>query len=158
VSLNFCARSVTTTLNSRSKIGREDIKWQELLLHFRSIQAKHEKARRQALGTETTPFSGFSATNSDKLGEALKSPVPSSRPPLRRKVTGPTSDQVLTVNNIPNAVQHRPGVLSPLNPRARGSTGMLASALSGGGQPVSPTSGAGQQAGKQKRTLSLSRK
>lgn len=148
-------RSVASTLNSRSKLGREDIKWQELLLHFRSIQAKHEKARRQALGTDTTPFSGFSATT-DKLGETSKLPAP-SRPPMRRKVTGPTGDQVSTINTT-NAGQHRPGVLSPLNPRARGTAGMLASALSGGGAPVSPTAMAPQQGGKQKRALSLSRK
>lgn len=35
---------------TRSKLAREDIKWQELLQHFRSVQAKHEKARRLALG------------------------------------------------------------------------------------------------------------
>ncbi|KAF9050517.1 hypothetical protein BJ165DRAFT_1525738 [Panaeolus papilionaceus] len=38
-----------------SEIGRDDIKWQELLLHFRTVQAKHEKVRRQALGSDTPP-------------------------------------------------------------------------------------------------------
>jgi vacuole morphology and inheritance protein 14 len=35
-----------TTVSTRSNLSREDIEWQELLSHFRTVQTKHEKARR----------------------------------------------------------------------------------------------------------------
>ena len=76
-------------LSTRSKLGREEIKWQELLLHFRSVQAKHEKARRQALGADTIPFSGFSATTDKSTDVGGNRPTTAgSRPPMRRRVTG----------------------------------------------------------------------
>ncbi|ODN81757.1 hypothetical protein L202_02141 [Cryptococcus amylolentus CBS 6039] len=37
---------------ARSKIGKEEIKWQELLSHFRNVQNRHEKARRQLHSTD----------------------------------------------------------------------------------------------------------
>ncbi|WVR06414.1 hypothetical protein IAU60_003445 [Kwoniella sp. DSM 27419] len=38
----------TATSTTRSKLsGKDEIKWQELLSHFRSVQGRHEKARRQ---------------------------------------------------------------------------------------------------------------
>lgn len=135
---------------SRSKIGRDDIKWQELLLHFRSVQGKHEKARRTALGTETAPFSGFSGNSSDKTGETsatgagrtTMANANTPRPQMRRRVTGNEPP----VPNIPPR-----NTLSPLNPR-RGQTGYLPSALG----PQSPTSA---QPGKaQPRVIGVSKK
>ncbi|KAF7332341.1 Heat repeat containing protein [Mycena kentingensis (nom. inval.)] len=62
--------NIASTLSStRSKIGREDIKWQELLLHFRSVQSKHEKARRLALGTEGSIFFLWSFGFRERLGQ-----------------------------------------------------------------------------------------
>ncbi|WVO19011.1 uncharacterized protein IAS62_000287 [Cryptococcus decagattii] len=37
---------------TRSKIGKDEIRWQELLSHFRSVQNRHEKARRQLSPTD----------------------------------------------------------------------------------------------------------
>lgn len=141
--------SAAGAINSRSKIGRDDIKWQELLLHFRSIQGKHEKARRTALGAETAPFSGFSGNStSDKTSESSATGAGratnanQSRPQMRRRVTG----QEPPVPAIPPR-----NTLSPLNPR-RGQTGYLPSALG----PQSPT---GLQATKvQPRVLSVNKK
>lgn len=130
-------------LSTRSKLGREEIKWQELLLHFRSVQAKHEKARRQALGADTTPFSGFSATTEKPADASAGRPTSiASRPPMRRKVTGEAP---------PPAISIPPrNALSPLNPRARQS-GLVPSALN----PQSSTSTQAQgQSSKQLRTLS----
>ncbi|GLB34076.1 putative vacuolar protein 14 C-terminal Fig4p binding [Lyophyllum shimeji] len=146
--LHIAPKSTMGPLSSRSKIGRDEIKWQELLLHFRSIQAKHEKARRQALGTDTTPYSDF--TDVDKPGDSLASnlpgtertgrPVTVGRAPLRRRVTG---ELPLNPNAAP--APGRSGALSPLNPRAR----------IGAPAPNGPSS---QQGQKQRRTISLTRK
>ncbi|KAK2466024.1 hypothetical protein APHAL10511_001666 [Amanita phalloides] len=115
--LHIAPKSTVSTIASRSKLGRDDIKWQELLHHFRSVQARHEKARRQQFGTDATSFSEL--PDGDKLGEPMGTGLagervgrPTSRPPMRRKVTG----------DIPGGsggVATRSGALSPLNPRAR---------------------------------------
>lgn len=105
------------TIATRSKLGRDDIKWQELLHHFRSVQARHEKARRQQFGADGTSFSEF--PDGDKLSEPLGIGLagervgrPTSRPPMRRKATG-------DIPAGPGAPAIRSGALSPLNPRAR---------------------------------------
>lgn len=118
-------------LSTRSKLGRDDIKWQELLLHFRSVQGKHEKSRRQALGADSTPFSGFSAAQEKPADSSLGPGRPPSsaaaRPAIRRKVTGSE------VPTLPAITVPPRNVLSPLNPRSRG--GIIPSALN----PQSPT-------------------
>ncbi|WVQ80690.1 hypothetical protein IAT38_002795 [Cryptococcus sp. DSM 104549] len=38
--------------SARSKLGKEEVKWQELLAHFRKVQDRHEKARRQLHSTD----------------------------------------------------------------------------------------------------------
>ncbi|KZP20135.1 ARM repeat-containing protein [Athelia psychrophila] len=148
--LQIAPKSAAGSMASRSKIGRDDIKWQELLLHFRSVQGKHEKARRTALGAETAPFSGFSGNSGDKTGESSATGAGRTatgtlnppRPQIRRRITG---NETL-VPNIPPR-----NVLSPLNPR-RGQAGYLPSALG----PQSPTSA---QPGKaQPRVMNVSKK
>ncbi|KAF8076679.1 vacuolar protein 14 C-terminal Fig4p binding-domain-containing protein [Lyophyllum atratum] len=146
--LHIAPKSTMGPMSTRSKLGRDEIKWQELLLHFRSIQAKHEKARRQALGTDTTPYSDFS--DSDKPGDLSGSnpagtertgrPITVGRAPLRRRVTG---ELPLNPNAAP--IPGRSGALSPLNPRAR-----VGGPTTNGAVPV-------QQSQKQQRT-SLTRK
>ncbi|KAJ7068616.1 vacuolar protein 14 C-terminal Fig4p binding-domain-containing protein [Mycena amicta] len=153
--------SVGVSMSStRSKIGREEIKWQELLLHFRSVQSKHEKARRMALGTDA----GFSSalSDSDKMEDSRPSrgSNSNSRPGMRRKVTGEFSGPPTV---IPGPVASRSGVLSPLNPRARpGQTNLLAGAVIAqtgvGTGPPSPVA-MSQQSQKQRRTtIGLGRK
>jgi len=147
--LHIAPKSTIGPLSSRSKIGRDEIKWQELLLHFRSIQAKHEKARRQALGTDTTPYTDF--TDNEKAGDSSTSnssgaertgrPITVGRAPLRRRVTG---ELPLNPNVVPPP--GRSGALSPLNPRARV------------GAPTANGPASAQQAQKQRRTISLTRK
>ena len=48
--LHIAPKSTPNVSSTRSRIGRDEIKWQELLTHFRSTQMRHEKARRQAIG------------------------------------------------------------------------------------------------------------
>ncbi|CDO73780.1 hypothetical protein BN946_scf185015.g108 [Trametes cinnabarina] len=153
--LHIAPKSTVGNLSStRSKLAREDIKWQELLQHFRAVQIKHEKARRQALGSsDSTSFPPY--TNG-----AEKPPTPPSGSAAagasvpagtRRKVTG----------DPPRPPSRSGGVLSPLNPKARVQSALANSALSGGGSsgtnqtPGAPT---GQIQSKVRRTLSLSRK
>jgi len=160
--LQIAPKSSAGPLATRSKLGRDEIKWQDLLLHFRSVQAKHEKARRQALGAtaaDTASFSGFSEKSGgggDASGsgggrqQQQQQQAPSViRPPMRRKVTGeflPPSMAVAPPRNV----------LSPLNPRARGQSG------SSGLNSQNAGAGTGQgQAGKQQqqlRALSVNKK
>ncbi|KIY49481.1 ARM repeat-containing protein, partial [Fistulina hepatica ATCC 64428] len=109
-------------LSSRSKIARDEIKWQELLQHFRIVQSKHEKARRQIMGTaDSNPFTGF--TESDILVDpSTASDRPSrlpARPAIRRKPTGEATAVHVT---RPGTPPPRGTALSPLNPRARSGT------------------------------------
>ncbi|KAJ7284062.1 vacuolar protein 14 C-terminal Fig4p binding-domain-containing protein [Mycena rebaudengoi] len=155
--LHIAPKPSLAQLSSRSKIGRDEIKWQELLLHFRSIQSKHEKARRLALG-DASAFSGLSDTekSDEKPGRSS-----GSRPNVRRKVTGESNP------GVPTAVASvqstgRGGVLSPLNPRARGQSGLLANVVvtqnAVGPGPLSPAQLLAQQSQKQRRTIGLGRK
>ncbi|KAG6817894.1 hypothetical protein H0H87_001726 [Tephrocybe sp. NHM501043] len=114
--LHIAPKAIPGPLSTRSKLARDEIKWQDLLLHFRSIQAKHEKARRQALGTDTTSYSDL--TDNEKPAEAANAPgdrvgrpATVGRAPLRRRVTGEVP--------LATAIPGRSGALSPLNPRAR---------------------------------------
>ncbi|KAF8238983.1 ARM repeat-containing protein [Tricholoma matsutake] len=150
--LHIAPKSTVGQLTTRSKIGRDEIKWQELLSHFRSVQAKHEKARRQALGADTSPQSesidtervgdpsGGSGAGTDRIGR----PLTMGRAPLRRRVTGE-----LPLNPITVPTPGRPGALSPLNPKAR-----IGAQVQNG---ATPTPLVAQQP-KQKRMISLTRK
>ncbi|KAH9833697.1 ARM repeat-containing protein [Rhodofomes roseus] len=150
--LHIAPKSTVASISStRSKLGRDDIKWQELLSHFRMVQGRHEKARRQALGTDTTPFAGFTmnekpATN----GPTTSTPAaPSSlRPQIRRKVTGGEGPA--------RPPSRSSGVLSPLNPKARAQSGLLASNLAH--PPTSPTLSAQAPMKQPPRTLTLNKK
>lgn len=159
--LHIAPKSTVGAMSTRSKIGRDEIKWQELVQHFRSVQAKHEKARRQALGTDTTSFSEY--TDSERPLDSGERTVRNAgiRPPMRRRVTGDTSIHPNTSSapvpgpNTP--FSPRNGALSPLNPRARGNSGMLASAISPTGGHPTAAAALAQQAQKQRRTISLNR-
>ncbi|KAJ7087383.1 vacuolar protein 14 C-terminal Fig4p binding-domain-containing protein [Mycena crocata] len=157
--LHIAPKSSMGQMSSRSKIGRDEIKWQELLLHFRSIQSKHEKARRQALGADVSAFSS-GLSDSDRSEER---PSRSSRPGMRRKVTGEINVGVPASAVNPGPLSARSGILSPLNPRARGQTGLLANAVIAqtgpGPVPPSPAALLAQQSQKQRRTtIGLGRK
>ncbi|KAG6854348.1 hypothetical protein C0991_007853 [Blastosporella zonata] len=115
--LHIAPKAAPGPLSTRSKLTRDEIKWQDLLLHFRSVQARHEKARRQALGTDTTSYSDFTDNENpaeapgSMPGDRVGRPATVGRAPLRRRVTG----------EVPAAppITGRAGALSPLNPRAR---------------------------------------
>ncbi|OJT05369.1 Protein VAC14 -like protein [Trametes pubescens] len=161
--LHIAPKSTVGNLSStRSKLGREDIKWQELLQHFRTVQIKHEKARRAALGSADSV--SFPPPYANGTSAADKPPSP---PSGSVSVTSPTSSP--SIGPVPAQTRRkvtggdgplRPpsrtgGVLSPLNPRARGGSG-LANSLPPP-QPGSPT-GQTQVQTKVRRTFSLSRK
>ncbi|EUC66429.1 vacuole-associated enzyme activator complex component (Vac14), putative [Rhizoctonia solani AG-3 Rhs1AP] len=113
--------TVATQVANRSKVARDEIKWQELLSHFRSVQAKHEKARRRDLAIE--PEFSFIDPNEPDRAQG------SNRPTMRRKLSSQPND-------VPTGRQG--GALSPLNPK-RGLLGSAVSAIGGGGRPTSPT-------------------
>jgi len=155
-SIGFLPKSAIAPLSTRSKIARDDIKWQELLLHFRSVQAKHEKARRQALGHDTSPIMGFPEEKPNDTSDRVGRPGSIGRPPIRRRVTG----EVSVSNIVPQPpLGLRSGALSPLNPKARttGLTGLMGASNSGN-SPLNPATVALGQAQKQRRPLEPTRK
>ena len=151
--------STISPLSTRSKIGRDEIKWQELLLHFRSVQFKHEKARRQALGNDTSPIIGFPEDKVNDTSDRVGRPG-SGRLLMRRRATGEISES--NIDPQPPQVGSRSGALSPLNPKARapsGLTGLIGANSSGKLTPnLNPSTIALGQAQKQRRPLEPTRK
>jgi len=133
--------STVATVATRSKLARDEIKWPELLAHFRTVQTRHERARRAALG------------NAPDISSTLPSSTLPERPVARRRVTGvaeapaqSTSSGSSVGTGGPSNAQ--PRALSPLNPRARVQAG-VATTLTAQGQVLGS---------RPKRALSLVRK
>ncbi|KAF8260639.1 armadillo-type protein [Lactarius quietus] len=124
--------STVATVSTRSKLARDEIKWPELLAHFRAVQTRHERARRVALGS------------APDISATLPSSALPERPPARRRhwLVGAGSSAAAGPSN------GRPGALSPLNPRARVQGG-VATTLTAQGQVLGA---------RPKRGLSLVRK
>jgi vacuole morphology and inheritance protein 14 len=122
ITISCTYRTSMGSVSGRSKIGRDEIKWQDLLQHFRQVQGRHEKARRQATGVDASPLSGYPELEKTEVYNE-KTPRSSGRVPMRRRVTG--GDLGTTVPTP------RSGVLSPLNPKARGPSGVLTSSHAG---------------------------
>ncbi|KAL5507888.1 hypothetical protein ACEPAH_5506 [Sanghuangporus vaninii] len=122
--LHIAPKSSSNAYSGRSKLGRGDeIKWQELLMHFRSVQGRHEKLRR----------------GEDSLLERADKPTLNgmggpSRPGMRRRVTGNEGLPPAGLSSGMNAASGtgtpvsgnaassgagggRGGILSPLNPK-----------------------------------------
>jgi len=126
---------------TRSKLARDEIKWPELLAHFRTVQTRHERARRAALGS------------APDISSTLPSSALPERPVARRRGTGvgdvpalaTTSGSSVGTGGPSNG---QPRALSPLNPRARVQSG-VATTLTAQGQVLGARS---------KRGLSLVRK
>ena len=150
-----------TISSTRSKLGREDIKWQELLQYFRSVQAKHEKARRQNLGTDSSPLSELLANDRDRTSPASSQAGPPGFGAGknvggglgRKRVMGQPGGGGLSEPGMMGPPS-RSTALSPLNPRSR-QNGLL-----GGGGTVPPQSppSSGGPAQRPKRALSLVKK
>ncbi|EJD53971.1 ARM repeat-containing protein [Auricularia subglabra TFB-10046 SS5] len=150
----------TVAASARSKIIKEDIKWQDLLNHFRAVQVKHEKSRRMDFNSSSGngPSLGDSAFTGTTERTERSYMSNGSRPTSRRRVTG-ESVQMPLPPPIDTGGRARPPALSPLNPiaqsvgqagpRARGppalpeTHGRLASIASASsaaaGRPMSPT-------------------
>lgn len=140
--LHISPKSTPNVSSTRSRIGRDDIKWQELLTHFRSTQMRHEKVRRQAMGdgdnaSITMPgysdrdldLSGLHLNQKEVVGDNRSGLVRSAvvlRPGMRRRATGESS--------MPSGALGRSGALSPLNPKARVTSGLSTGNVTG--QPV----------------------
>ncbi|KAF5363894.1 hypothetical protein D9756_000214 [Leucocoprinus leucothites] len=146
--LHIAPKSTPNVVTARSRIGRDEIKWQELLTHFRSVQMRHEKARRQAMGGDgaSMSMSGYSDRDLDLGGLQLNQkeiagdnrpgqtrPTAALRPGMRRRVTGELP--------MPSVAVGRSGALSPLNPKARVTSGLSTGTVAG--QPVGVTGNGG---------------
>ncbi|EJD01507.1 ARM repeat-containing protein [Fomitiporia mediterranea MF3/22] len=144
--LHIAPKSSANSYTGRSKLGRsEEIKWQELLTHFKSMQLRHEKLRR---GEESSAY----LERSDKPSmNGPSTSAPPSRPGMRRRATGneglPPSGLVSgaesrTGTPATNPSSGRGGILSPLNPKRVTSPSALlgfAQQQSSASRPKSPT-------------------
>ncbi|KAK6908076.1 hypothetical protein I203_102077 [Kwoniella mangroviensis CBS 8507] len=112
---------------TKSRLGnKEEIKWQELLSHFRSVQAKHEKARRQ-LHSADLPGSLSSIHYSSPSQSGLNSiPNTSSMPSAGQKSSGGTIKKKFASTSASASRQNSVEVsaagigrsgISPLNPK-----------------------------------------
>ncbi len=143
--------SIGNLSSTRSKLGREDIKWAELLSHFRAVQNKHEKARRVALGSEYSTPPPEALSINDLPHSTTVNGVGTNRPPARRKITG----------NEATAIPRPPSrALSPLNPIRSRVQGTLTSPFAAPPQTSPPAHTQAlqrQQQQQQKRTTSVNR-
>ena len=118
------------------------------------MQIRHEKARRQALGMEESSSIGNVLANITVNGAAATAASTGQpKTAMRRRITG--EGMPLTSAGAP--VGLRPGALSPLNPKARATSGLLGMAQPASGipaqRPQSP-----QAKGKRTTTLAFSPK
>ncbi|KAF8338758.1 vacuolar protein 14 C-terminal Fig4p binding-domain-containing protein [Cantharellus anzutake] len=121
--------STTSTIRSKLTGGRDDtIRWPELLSHFRTVQMKHEKARRGE-----SVFTSSDTESVDALPTTPPAPTgsPSLRPVLRRKLTGELSSSSVRVQGTSTSF-----ALSPLNPKRASSVSTGAGPTNG--RPASP--------------------
>ncbi|RSH91056.1 hypothetical protein EHS25_010232 [Saitozyma podzolica] len=121
----------------RSKLGTE-IKWQELLSHFRSVQMRHEKARRQLHAEHTSSSSIHYSSPSQTY---ISAPNTSAT-----QVSGPSKSATIkkkSVSSTGGRPSGGPG-MSALNPKRGGSVASASSAaLSIGGAVASMNANAG---------------
>lgn len=99
------------------------IPWTELVQHFRAVQSKHEKARRQAMGGSTGDLGVF-----DEVSEVGSEDRAIRRPNNKRRVTGDINTVAANTAN-PGSFPGSPltrltggFASSPLNPSSTGTT------------------------------------
>ncbi|KAK8858670.1 hypothetical protein IAR55_002899 [Kwoniella newhampshirensis] len=137
----------TTTSTTRSKLGtKEEIKWQELLSHFRAVQARHEKARRQLHSTDigsisSVHYSSPSQTYISAPGTASISGGPKSGTMKKKAMASSSSAGTSRQNSVEVSAGGGGGRtsasgISPLNPK-RGVSGQGAGLVSIGGAVAS---------------------
>ncbi|KAG1764479.1 hypothetical protein EV702DRAFT_1215443 [Suillus placidus] len=80
--LHIAPKATPNPIASRSKLGRDEIKWQELLNHFRALQSKHEKARRLSASPNTSlTICVDNKKGKQKATPAAPPPAPPPPPP-----------------------------------------------------------------------------
>nr|XP_019045512.1 vacuole morphology and inheritance protein 14 [Kwoniella bestiolae CBS 10118]OCF24442.1 vacuole morphology and inheritance protein 14 [Kwoniella bestiolae CBS 10118] len=104
---------------TKSRLGnKEEIKWQELLSHFRSVQAKHEKARRQLHSADLSSihYSSPSQSGLNSIPNSTLLPSSKSGPGTMKKKSASTSASASGSRQNSVEVSSRSGI-SPLNPK-----------------------------------------
>ncbi|KAK4687057.1 vacuole morphology and inheritance protein 14, partial [Tremellales sp. Uapishka_1] len=119
---------------TRSKLGiKEEIKWGELLNHFRMVQARHEKARRQLHSGETNSVSSIHYSSPSGTYIATGPAPPTGGLQNAAQISGGPKSSA-----IRRKIASGSSGLSPLNPKKRGSgSGMVSAGLSIGGAVAS---------------------
>ncbi|KAG2337144.1 hypothetical protein BDR05DRAFT_1005281 [Suillus weaverae] len=100
--LHIAPKVTLNPIASRSKLGRDEIKWQELLNHFRALQSKHEKARRLS----ASPNTSLTICVDNKKGKQKATPAappPAAPPPAPPPPSPPLAlppPRVMTIDTI----------------------------------------------------------
>jgi len=153
---------------TRSKlVGKDEIKWQELLSHFRSVQARHEKARRQLQAGESgsvssihysSPSQTYISAGQGPISSQLQTAAQISGIPkssLRKKLGSRDrqASQESATGGVGGSGSGSGGRtssgISPLNPKkssttnSASSTGLMSAGVSIGGAVASMNSSAG---------------
>nr|XP_019012864.1 vacuole morphology and inheritance protein 14 [Kwoniella pini CBS 10737]OCF51645.1 vacuole morphology and inheritance protein 14 [Kwoniella pini CBS 10737] len=111
---------------TKSRLGnKEEIKWQELLSHFRSVQARHEKARRALHSNDLPSLSSTHYSSPSQSG--LPAPVPpmisnqgtikGSSTIKKKSITNSNSINGSRQNSIEVNNRYNNNNMSPLNPK-----------------------------------------
>ncbi|KAJ9094847.1 hypothetical protein QFC19_007776 [Naganishia cerealis] len=138
------ATYTSNVATTRSKIAaRDEIKWEDMLRHFRVVQNRHEKARRLAQMGEGGQFqtvTGFnfasgSTSNSPLPGTGVGSNLTST---TKRKTLGGSVRKDIAHGTTNSGSKPQSSVLSPLNPRRVG--GSMSTGTSGGNGSLSALS------------------
>jgi hypothetical protein len=133
---------------------REEIKWQELFIHFRAVQAKHEKSRRMTNGTAGPLLDGY---QEKRAAMRRKSTSQSMGGSMGMGMGAGSASMSSSVGSMP------PRALSPLNPRSgaqrqQASLGMAGGMAGMGGQAngllLTALGGGPTAAGGQPRSMS----
>ncbi|KAG8956857.1 hypothetical protein FRC04_000335 [Tulasnella sp. 424] len=142
---------VSGILATRSEIVRDEIKWRELLSHFRNAQIKHEKPGSVSGFSVNGETGGQSGSSCEKPNDERSKDRSNGEPGVRDGVPSrPLPRRKASTTGA--------GVLSPLNPKSQTGTGVLAW-LSGEGSKLAMTTGSRPMSPpltkKQRRALGL---
>ncbi|KAJ9123994.1 hypothetical protein QFC22_000786 [Naganishia vaughanmartiniae] len=134
------ATYTSNVATTRSKIAaRDEIKWEDMLRHFRVVQNRHEKARRLAQMGEGGQFqtvTGFNFAGGSTSNSPLGATNPTST--IKRKTLGGSVRKDTPHSSSNSGNKPLSSVLSPLNPRRGG--GSISTGTSGGNGSLSALS------------------
>lgn len=168
---------VSATRSKLSGGNKDEIRWSELLVHFRSVQNRHEKARRQLNSSELGGAGSNSSVHYSSPSQTFNIAPPTGTLGANGQIPKSATMKKKSMSNGPrNSLGGSiggPGSMSPLNPKRGGSTssaglsGVISPGVSIGGavasmsgaqglgsvRPISPPPGRKRMLGGMRRAV-----